>query len=264
MNSLSGKTAIVTGASAGIGEATARLLAKAGARVLLVARREERLRMLAEDIGCGACFFALDLAQADAAQALLDAAVAQLGTVDILINNAGILRTSHVDAFDLAELEPMIAINYSAVVRTSTLFARHMKANGSGQIINLSSIGASLTAAGTGIYGGLKMALDRFTDVLRIELAGSGVRVGQVAPGTTTTENISRRWCQTISPAPSYSCVSRPAMRTRRGCTFMRRRRGFREVAVLVGYCSLRPRNKEPNVGLNETGSAGMNPKSGR
>jgi serine 3-dehydrogenase (NADP+) len=188
MNNLSGKTAIVTGASAGIGEATAHMLAKAGARVLLVARREERLRILAEDIGGGACFFALDLAQADAAQALLDAATAQLGNVDILINNAGILRTSHVDAFDLAELEPMIAINYSAVVRTSILFARHMKANGSGQIINLSSIGASLTAAGAGIYGGLKMALDRFTDVLRIELAGSGVRVGQVAPGTTTTE----------------------------------------------------------------------------
>jgi serine 3-dehydrogenase (NADP+) len=188
MNSLSGKTAIVTGASAGIGEATAHMLAKAGARVLLVARREERLRTLAEEIGGGACFFALDLAQADAAQALLDAATAQLGKVDILINNAGILRTSHVDAFDLAELEPMIAINYIAVVRTSILFARHMKANGSGQIINLSSIGASLTAAGTGIYGGLKLALDRFTDVLRIELAGSGVRVGQVAPGTTTTE----------------------------------------------------------------------------
>jgi serine 3-dehydrogenase (NADP+) len=188
MSSLSGKTAVVTGASAGIGEATARTLAKAGARVLLVARREERLRALAEEISGGACFLALDLAQADAAQALLDAASAQLGNVDILINNAGILRTSHVDAFDLAELEPMIAINYSAVVRTSILFARHMKTNGSGQIINLSSIGASLTAAGTGIYGGLKMALDRFTDVLRIELAGSGVRVGQVAPGTTTTE----------------------------------------------------------------------------
>jgi serine 3-dehydrogenase (NADP+) len=188
MSSLSGKTAVVTGASEGIGEATARTLAKAGAQVLLVARREERLRALAEEIGGDACFLALDLAQADAAQALLDAASAQLGNVDILINNAGILRTSHVDAFDLAELEPMIAINYSAVVRTSILFARHMKANGSGQIINLSSIGASLTAAGTGIYGGLKMALDRFTDVLRIELAGSGVRVGQIAPGTTTTE----------------------------------------------------------------------------
>jgi serine 3-dehydrogenase (NADP+) len=188
MSSLSGKTAIVTGASAGIGEATARRLARAGARVMLVARRADRLKALAQEIGGGACFLALDLAHADAAQALFDAASAQLGTVDILINNAGILRTSHVDAFDLAELEPMIAINYSAAVRTSILFARHMTANGSGQIINLSSIGASLSVAGAGVYGGLKMALDRFTDVLRIELAGSGVRVGQVAPGTTTTE----------------------------------------------------------------------------
>lgn len=188
MGSLSGKTAIVTGASAGIGEATARALAKAGARVMLVARRADRLAALAAEIGDGTCYLSLDLADAGAAQALLDAATEQLGTVDILINNAGILRTSHVDGFDLAELEPMIAINYSAVVRTSILFARHMKANGSGQIINLSSIGASLTAAGAGVYGGLKLALDRFTDVLRIELAGSGVRVGQVAPGTTTTE----------------------------------------------------------------------------
>ena len=188
MSSLSGKTAIVTGASAGIGEATARALAKAGARVMLVARRADRLAALAAEIGGGTCSLALDLADADAAQALLDAATARLGTVNILINNAGILRTSHVDGFDLAQLEPMIAINYSAVVRTSILFARHMKANGSGQIINLSSIGASLTAAGAGVYGGLKLALDRFTDVLRIELAGSGVRVGQVAPGTTMTE----------------------------------------------------------------------------
>ena len=188
MGSLSGKTAVVTGASAGIGEATARALAKAGARVMLVARRADRLAALAAEIGDGTCYLSLDLADAGAAQALLDAAAEQLGTVDILINNAGILRTSHVDGFDLAELEPMIAINYSAVVRTSILFARHMKANGSGQIINLSSIGASLTAAGAGVYGGLKLALDRFTDVLRIELAGSGVRFGQVAPGTTTTE----------------------------------------------------------------------------
>jgi serine 3-dehydrogenase (NADP+) len=188
MGSLTGKTAVVTGASAGIGEATARMLAKAGARVMLVARREDRLKVLATEIGDGACYLALDLANGDAAQVMLDAATAQLGKVDILINNAGILRTSHVDAFDLAELEPMIAINYSAVVRTSILFARAMKANGSGQIINLSSIGASLSVAGAGVYGGLKLALDRFTDVLRIEMAGSGVRIGQVAPGTTSTE----------------------------------------------------------------------------
>ncbi|WP_417622409.1 SDR family oxidoreductase [Parasphingorhabdus sp.] len=188
MTILTDKTVVITGASSGIGEETARMLATAGARVMLVARREDRLMALAAEIGNGAVHLALDLAQKDSAQVMLDTAIAQMGKVDILINNAGILRTSHVDTFDLAELEPMIAVNYSAAVCASLLFARHMKANGSGQIVNLSSIGASLTAAGTGIYGGLKAALDRFTDVLRIELAGSGVRVGIIAPGTTTTE----------------------------------------------------------------------------
>lgn len=188
MTSLAGKTAIVTGASAGIGAATARRLVAAGARVLLVARRLERLEDLAAELGQAAIPLTLNLGEADAAQALLDAATARLGKVDILVNNAGILRTSHVDSFDLAELEPLIAINYTTVVRTSILFARQMKAQGGGQIVNLSSIGASLTAAGTGVYGGLKAALERFTDVLRIELAGSGVRVGLIAPGTTTTE----------------------------------------------------------------------------
>jgi serine 3-dehydrogenase (NADP+) len=188
MTSLTGRTAIVTGASSGIGAATARRLAAAGARVMLVARRLDRLEQLATEIGEAAVPLGLDLAEPEAAQALLDAATAQLGKVDILVNNAGILRTSQVDAFDLAELEPLIAINYTAVVRVSLLFARQMKAQGGGQIVNLSSIGASLTAAGTGVYGGLKAALERFTDVLRIELAGSGVRVGLIAPGTTTTE----------------------------------------------------------------------------
>lgn len=188
METLAGRTAVVTGASSGIGEATARALAAAGARVLLVARRAERLEALAADLGRGASGLALDLADPGAAQKLLDTAIERLGAVDILINNAGILRTSHVDAFDLAELEPLIAINYAAVVRTSVLFARHMKARGTGQIVNLSSIGASITAAGTGVYGGLKRALEVFTEALRIELAGSGVRVGLVAPGTTSTE----------------------------------------------------------------------------
>ncbi|MEY2944094.1 MAG: hypothetical protein RLY97_2108 [Pseudomonadota bacterium] len=193
MTSLAGKIAVVTGASSGIGAATARRLAAAGARVMLVARRRDRLEELAAEIGAAATVLALDLGDAGAAQILYNAATKRFGAVDILINNAGILRTSHVDSFDLAELEPLIAINYTSVVRSSLLFARHMKANSDakqsgGQIVNISSIGASLTAAGTGVYGGLKAALERFTDVLRIELAGSGVRVGLIAPGTTTTE----------------------------------------------------------------------------
>lgn len=188
MKSLAGKIAIVTGASSGIGEATARHLTKAGAQILLVARREDRLRALATDIGHGTKYLALDLSEPDSAQILLDNAITQLGKVDILINNAGILRTSHVDEFNLDDLDPMIAINYSAVVRNSLLFARYLKQHGGGQIVNLSSIGASISAAGTGIYGGLKAALDRFTEVLRVELAESVVRVGLIAPGTTSTE----------------------------------------------------------------------------
>jgi serine 3-dehydrogenase (NADP+) len=185
---LKGKVAVVTGASAGIGAATARSLAQGGVRLLLVARRKDRLKTLQEEIGGDTQILALDLTDPEAPQNMLDHALGQFGAVDILVNNAGILRTSHYEGFDLAELDQMIAVNYSAVVRASVLFARHMKARGTGQIVNLSSIGAGITAAGTGVYGGLKAALERFTDVLRIELAGSGVRVGLVAPGTTTTE----------------------------------------------------------------------------
>lgn len=185
---LKDKVAVITGASAGIGAATARSLAHGGASLLLVARREDRLQSLAQEIGGETRVLALDLADPSAPQAMLDHALGEFGAVDILVNNAGILRTSHYEEFDLAELDPMIAVNYSAVVRASVLFARHMKARGTGQIVNISSIGAGITAAGTGVYGGLKAALERFTDVLRIELAGSDVRVGLVAPGTTTTE----------------------------------------------------------------------------
>jgi len=185
---LKDKVAVITGASAGIGAATARSLAQGGARLLLVARREDRLQSLAQEIGADTRVLALDLTDPSAPQAMLDHALGEFGAVDFLVNNAGILRTSHYEEFDLAELDPMIAVNYSAVVRASVLFARHMKTRGTGQIVNISSIGASITAAGTGVYGGLKAALERFTDVLRIELAGSGVRVGLLAPGTTTTE----------------------------------------------------------------------------
>src|SRR5690606_13362771 len=170
------------------GAATARMLGEQGARVFLVARRADRLKNLSEEIGNGAAYLALDLGAENVAEQMLDAAMAELGNVDILVNNAGILRTSHFEKFDLAELQPMIALNYTALVSSSIIFARHMKEQGSGQIINLSSIGASVQAAQNGIYGGLKKAVEVFTECLRIELAGSGVRVGIVAPGTTSTE----------------------------------------------------------------------------
>lgn len=188
MNMLAGRVAIVTGASSGIGAATAHALSGAGATLVLVARRADRLEALAAELGGDTLPVADDMADPLAPQRLHDRVMAQLGRADILVNNAGILHAAPIDLFDLDQLRPMIALNYEAVVRTSTLFARSMKAVGTGQIINISSIGANITAPGVGVYGGLKRALEAFTDCLRVELAGSGVKVGIVAPGTTSTE----------------------------------------------------------------------------
>lgn len=185
---IEGKVAVVTGASAGIGEAIARDLAGRGAEVLLVARRAERLEEIVGEIGANAAALALDVAAPEAAAQMLDTAIARFGRADILVNNAGMFRIGLLDGFELEDLGPMIALNYEAAVRACYVFARHMKAQGSGAIVNISSIGANLTAPGSGVYGGLKRALEIFSDTLRIELAGTGVRVGIVAPGSTATE----------------------------------------------------------------------------
>jgi NADP-dependent 3-hydroxy acid dehydrogenase YdfG len=184
----SGKVAVITGASAGIGAEIARQFSAAGTRLVLTARREDRLRELAGSLTGDVAILAADINDPETPDRLLALAMAHFGRADILVNNAGILRVGDLQNFDLSKLAPMIATNFEAPVRASYVFARAMKAAGSGAIIDISSIGAHLTAAGTGVYGGLKKALEMFTDALRIELAGSGVRVGLVAPGTTATE----------------------------------------------------------------------------
>lgn len=188
MKTLAGKVAVVTGASSGIGEATARSLADAGATLIVAARRADRLAALASELGGKSRYIAVDLADAGAPAQLFDFVSRSFGTPDIVVHNAAVLHGGTIEEFDPAALRPLIAINYESVVQGSYLFARAMKAAGRGQIINISSIGAHLTVAGGGIYGGLKKALEMFTDSLRIELAGTGVKVGLVAPGTTSTE----------------------------------------------------------------------------
>ena len=185
---IEGKVAVITGASAGIGAAIARDLAAAGARLVLTARRADRLEALAAELGGDIAVLAADITDPHVPQALLTLAQTRFGSADILVNNAGILRAASLDDFDLDGLAPLIATNFESAVRASYIFARAMKAAGAGAIVNISSIGAHLTAPGSGVYGGLKRALEIFTDSLRIELAGSGVRVGLVAPGTTSTE----------------------------------------------------------------------------
>ncbi|MDE2464921.1 MAG: SDR family oxidoreductase [Alphaproteobacteria bacterium] len=186
MLTLSGRAAVITGASAGIGAAVARELASAGARLVLTARRQDRLDALAEELGCAA--LAADIGDPQTPSRLLALTQERFGRADILVNNAGVLRIGTLDSFDLADMDEMVRVNFVAPMRASYIFGRAMKTAGGGAIVNVSSIGAHLTGASTGIYGGLKRALEMATESLRIELAGSGVRVGLVAPGTTSTE----------------------------------------------------------------------------
>lgn len=182
------KVAVITGASAGIGAAIARDLAEAGARLVLTGRREDRLMALLAELPGEHATLAADVADPATPDRLLALAQERFGRVDIVVNNAGVLLVGPLETIDLDELSTMIRINFEAVVRTSYVFARVFKAQKSGAIINVSSIGATLTAPMGGVYGGLKQALEGFTQALRIELAASGVKVGSIAPGTTRTE----------------------------------------------------------------------------
>ena len=185
---LKDKVAVVTGASAGIGAAVAKTLAEAGVKLVLTGRRAARLHALAAELPSEAATLAADIAASDTPERLLGLALERFGRADVVINNAGVLAIGPVDTIDLDEISQMIRFNFEAVVRSSYVFARAFKAQGSGHIINLSSIGAYLNAPMAGVYGGLKQGLEGFTHALRMELAGTGVKVGSIAPGTTQTE----------------------------------------------------------------------------
>jgi serine 3-dehydrogenase (NADP+) len=188
MSQIEGKVAVVTGASSGIGAAIAQTLSKAGANLIITARRRGRLQELAAGLPGRSAVLDADISSPDTPSRLLSLALEQFGRADILVNNAGIIAAGSVDSVDLDALAQMTRVNFDAVVRASYLFARVFKAQGSGAIINVSSIGAYLISRRMGVYGALKHALEAFSSSLRIELAGTGVKVGTIAPGTTRTE----------------------------------------------------------------------------
>jgi NADP-dependent 3-hydroxy acid dehydrogenase YdfG len=112
---------------------------------------------------------------------------------------------------DLDELSQMMRVNFDAVVRGSYVFARHFKAQRSGAIVNVSSIGAYLSSSSVGVYSGLKHALEVFTSALRVELGGSGVKVGTIAPGTTETEIFDRLRAQGAAVGADQTPALAPA-----------------------------------------------------
>ena len=189
--SLNGKVAVVTGASSGIGEATVRSLAGEGAAVVAGARRKERLDGLVEEVtrdGGKAIAVECDVADEQQAHALVDQAVEEFGGVDILINNAGVMLLSKVEKGLSDEWRQMFDVNVLGLLYATDAALEAMKRQGSGHIVNVSSVAGRKTRPTVGVYSGTKFAVNAISEALRQELLEDGIRITMVEPGAVATE----------------------------------------------------------------------------
>ena len=189
MVNVENKIVLITGASSGIGEATARLLAKNGATVVMGARRVERLKKIAVEIheaGGIAEFQQLDVTDAQSVNNFVAFAKERFGRVDVLFNNAGVMPLSPMNALKTDEWNNIIDINIKGVLNGIAAALPLMEEQGSGQIINTASTGAHAVAGGCGVYCASKYAVRAISEGLRQET--DTVRVTVICPGVTTTE----------------------------------------------------------------------------
>jgi NADP-dependent 3-hydroxy acid dehydrogenase YdfG len=188
---LSGKTALVTGASSGIGRSTALALAAAGARVALVARRADRLRDLADEIEAGggkALARATDVTDEQDATRAVEDTVGHFGGLDILVNAAGMTQVGKVENADLDDWRYVFELNFWAGLYTARAAIPALKSTG-GDIVNVSSTaGRRAVGATFGPYAASKFALTAFNESLRAEVTLAGIRVSIIEPGATATE----------------------------------------------------------------------------
>jgi NADP-dependent 3-hydroxy acid dehydrogenase YdfG len=188
---LSGKVALVTGASSGIGAATALALAEAGASVAVGARRRDRLDELAARLGDrGGAVLTLELDVTDE-QACADAVGrtrAELGGLDVLVNNAGVMLLGTIVGADPEDWRRMIATNVYGVLYMTAAAIDGMVEQGSGDIVNISSVAGRVARKGSGVYNASKWAVNAFSESLRQEVTTQGVRVSLVEPGAVDTE----------------------------------------------------------------------------
>ena len=186
---LTGKTAVVSGASSGIGEATARLLAHKGCNVALAARREDRLQDLAAELGEGALAVPTDVTDPAACEALVSRAVERFGSVDLLVANAGLGLYGSIPDGDPEDWRRMFEVNVLGVLHATRAAVRHMLDRGSGDIVIVSSLAGRRvpTADGT-VYAATKHALTAVAEGLRMDVSARGVRVVNVEPGLVRTE----------------------------------------------------------------------------
>ncbi|RWA69422.1 MAG: SDR family NAD(P)-dependent oxidoreductase [Mesorhizobium sp.] len=187
---LAGKVALVTGASSGIGEATAAALAAAGAKVAIAARRADRLVALAgriEQAGGKALAIEADIARGSDIAGMVDKVVSEWGRLDILVNNAGVMLLAPTAEADLDDWRRMIELNLIGLIGTTKAALPHLKAS-RGHIVNVSSVAGRVANPGASGYAATKFGVVAFSESLRREVYADKVRVTVIEPGLVRTE----------------------------------------------------------------------------
>jgi NADP-dependent 3-hydroxy acid dehydrogenase YdfG len=185
------RVAVVTGASSGIGEATAIALAREGFAVALAARREKRIAELVEQIaadGGRALAVPTDVAAPESARALIERAKSEFGSVDVLVNNAGVMLLGPVLGADLEHWQRMVQVNVLGLMYCTHAALPIMQEQGGGHIVNVSSVAGRTAAAGAAAYNATKWAVVAFSEAMRQEVLNFDVRVTVIEPGFVATE----------------------------------------------------------------------------
>jgi NADP-dependent 3-hydroxy acid dehydrogenase YdfG len=194
-NTLAGRVAVVTGASSGIGEATAKRLAGSGAKVAVLARRADRLEKLANEIeeaGGTALAIAIDVTDVDAVRAAAERVAGELGTVDLLFNNAGVMLPAPFEELEFEQWQRQIDLNISGLMNVIGAFVPQLISaaaeKGVSDLIDVSSVAAQGIFPNFAVYSGTKAYVTHMTRTLRAELGAKDVRVSTVEPGIVETE----------------------------------------------------------------------------
>ncbi|CAM5786208.1 SDR family oxidoreductase [Ottowia pentelensis] len=183
------KVVVITGASSGLGAETARHLAKAGARVVLGARRLDRLQALATELGLAKdAAFQVDVTDREQVKALVDHAVRLHGRIDVMINNAGLMPLAPLEMLRFDEWDQCIDVNIKGVLWGIAAALPHFKAQKSGQFINVSSVAGHTISAGGAIYSATKYSVRVISEALRKEVKPYGIRTTVLSPGAVDTE----------------------------------------------------------------------------
>ncbi|GAB4066450.1 SDR family oxidoreductase [Ancylobacter sonchi] len=188
-NAIHGKVVVITGASSGLGEATARHLAAEGAKLVLGARRLDRLQALAGELGLpAAAAVETDVTDAEQVKRLVDAAVAAHGRIDVILNNAGLMPHSPLERGRIADWDRMIDVNLKGVLYGIAAALPHMTRQKSGHIINVSSVAGHKVRPGSAVYAATKAAVRMLSEGLRQEVKPYNIRTTIISPGAVQSE----------------------------------------------------------------------------